>query len=157
MEQLREYLPQYVVSNTIAVLVLWLAWKKPTAARMCLGVIFLGASLFNAYTAATTPEDYLGYERFAVLESYRQFIRGWFAKHTGPMVLSIAAGQFVIAIGMFLNRKLKRMAIVGAVVFGLAIAPLGVGSASPCSILLAISAVLLWNRGHGHRYKEQPD
>ena len=76
---------------------------------------------------------------------------------TGPMVLSIATGQFVIAIGMFLNRKLTRVAIVGAVVFGLAIAPLGVGSAFPCSVLLVISAVLLWNRGHEQRHKEQPD
>ena len=146
MEQIREFLPQYVVSNAIAILVVYLAWKKPAVARMCLGVIFLTASIVNTYTAVATPEVYLEYERFAVLESYRVFIRGRFAEHTRPMVVSIATGQLAIAIGMFADRKLTEMAIVGTVVFSLAIAPLGVGSAFPCSVWLAIAAILFYCR-----------
>ncbi len=128
-------------------MVLYSAWKKPTAARWCLCIIFLAASLFNAVTAVATPEVYLDYERFAVLKSYRQFIVGWFADNTRLMVISIAGGQILIAMGMFLNGRFLKPAITGTVFFGLAIAPLGIGSAFPCSILLATAAVLLWNQG----------
>lgn len=146
MDQVRDFLPQYLASNAIALLLLVLAWKRPTAGRISLGVVFLAAGITNAYTAIDAPGSYLDYERLALLELYREFIGGWFAAHVRPMVMLIAAGQVAIATGMFLNRALLRPAVVGALVFLLAIAPLGVGSAFPCSILLAMAAALLWRR-----------
>ena len=38
-------------------------------------------------------------------------------------------------------------AIVGIVVFSLAIAPLGVASAFPCTVVLPIAAIMIWNNG----------
>ena len=147
MELLYEYWLPYTISNSIALIVLVLAWKVPTAGRIALAVIFMLASIVNTYTVLTTPEDYLAYKDFAVLEIYRQFIDGWFAKHTQAMVLPIAAGQLLIAVGMLsMSGRLLKPAIIGVVIFGLAIAPLGVGSAFPCSVLLAIAATLLWRK-----------
>lgn len=120
MEQLREYLPHYLISNSIAIGLLLLAWKRPKAARISLSMIFLAASCVNSYTAVTNPLDYLNYERLAVLEIYRKFIRGWFAGHAQIMVLTIAAGQLGIALGMVFNGRFLKPTIVGAVVFLLA-------------------------------------
>lgn len=144
MEHLQEYWVHYTISNVIALTVLALAWKAPIAGRISLGVIFLLASLVNAYTVVASPDAYSFYQDFAVLEIYRQFIDGWFATHAQAMVLLIAAGQFLIAIGMLSAGPLRKVAIAGVVIFGLAIAPLGIGAAFPCTIVLAIAAVLLW-------------
>ena len=145
MDQLKEYWPQYLISNSIALVVLFLAWKKPTAARLSFGVIFLAAGIVNTLVAITNPADYLNYGKFAVLQIYRDFIDSWFADHTRQIVLSIAAGQLFIALGMFMDGRFRKPALGGIVIFGLAIAPLGIGSAFPCSVLLAIAAIMLWN------------
>ena len=151
MDPFHEYWIHYTISNTIALTVLGLTWKVPTAGRISLGVIFLLASVFNTYTVLNTPEAYLFYKDFAVLEIYRQFIDGWFTTHTQAAVLPIAAGQLVIAGGMALGGRSIKLAIVGVVIFGLAIAPLGIGSAFPCTILLALAAILLWCKHHCRR------
>jgi len=146
MEQLQEFWPQYLISNSIALVVLLLAWTKPAAARVTMSVIFLAAWAANTYVAVTDPADYLNYAQFVVLDAYRNFIHGWFADHTRGAVLSIAAGQFCIGLGMLVGGRLLKPAVVGIVVFGLAIAPFGIGSAFPCSVLLACAAIVLWRR-----------
>lgn len=93
MEHLHEYWIHYTISNAIALTVLGLTWKIPTARRIALGVIFLLASIVNTYTVLTTPEAYLFYKDLAVLDIYRRFIDGWFATHIGTVVLPIAVGQ----------------------------------------------------------------
>ena len=101
-------------------------------------------------TNAQSVLHYLFYKDFAVLDIYRQFIDGWFATHAGAVVLPIAAGLLIIAGGMFLGGRLITLAIVGVVSSGLAIAPLGIGSAFPCTILLAFAAIHLWVKQHGN-------
>lgn len=59
------------------------------------------------------PLHYLNYERLAVLYIYRKFIRGWFADHAQIMVLTIAAGQLGIALGMAFKGRFLKLAIVG--------------------------------------------
>lgn len=147
MEHLQEYWRQYLTSNVISLVVLLLAWRRPSAARIGLGIIFLAASVANTHLAWTNPAEYLDFRDFAVLEIYRRFIDGWFAAHTQPFVLSIAAGQLFIGLGMILGGRLLKPAIVGIVVFSLAIAPLGLASAFPCTVVLAIAAIKIWNHG----------
>jgi len=151
MEHLHEYWIHYTISNVIALTVLGLTWKVPTAGRIAFGVVFLLASIVNTYTVLTTPEAYLFYKDFAVLELYRQFTDDWFATHAQAVVLPIAAGQLLIAGGMFLGGRSSKPAIAGVVIFGLAIAPLGIGSAFPCTIILAFAAILLWGKQHGRQ------
>ena len=153
IEQWQEYFIPYSISNAVALTVVLLAWKVTTAARIALGIIFLLASITNAWVTATNPTDYLNYRNFVVLNSYQEFIDGWFADFTRPIVFGIAAGQLLIAVCLFLSGRMLKLGIIGVVIFGLAIAPLGIGSAFPCSIVLAIAAALLWRRHDTARFR----
>ena len=59
-------------------------------------------------------------------------------------MLPIAAGQLAIALMLIVNRRItRRIAVFGAVLFLLAIAPLGVGSAFPFSITYAAGLLVM--------------
>ncbi len=108
-------------------------------------MLFAWAAATNTNTALTTPWVYLEYADLAVLEVYRSFILGWFSAHVAPMVLAIAAGQAVITVLLALPRPWRRLGVLGAIVFLMAIAPLGVGSGFPFSLTLA-AALLVFDR-----------
>jgi len=149
-----EYLLPYAVSNAVALLLLGAAFRKPEWVRWASIVIFLWAAWTNARLALTNPLEYQGFEELALLEPYRHFIVGWFRDHTASLVLPIAAGQFSIAALLLRNSEWSRRAGAGgAVVFLLAIAPLGVGSAFPFSLTygaaLVVMARRLGERGRG--------
>lgn len=140
---LQEYLIPFLVSNVIALLLLLTAWRAPRWARWSFVIIFLAAGAFNAITAANTPEAYLTYAEMA-LPVYRNFILGWFAENAQLMVTLIAIGQVAVALLLSLHGTWFKLGIIGGIVFLLAIAPLGVGSAFPCSLLLAIALYLVY-------------
>ncbi|HUF48452.1 MAG TPA: hypothetical protein VMM93_11600 [Vicinamibacterales bacterium] len=94
-------------------------------------LIFLWASVVNTQTALDEPRVYLEYAALTPSSRYRDFITGWFSQHITAMVVSIAAGQFAIAVLLALPRRWRLAGVIGAVTFLLAIAPLGVGSGFP--------------------------
>jgi hypothetical protein len=104
--------------------------------------IFVWAASVNTITVAREPWVYLAYGALTPSALYREFIDGWFSAHIQPFVLSIAAGQLTIAILLSRSGDARWLGIVGASVFLLAIAPLGVGSGFPFS-LIAIASLLL--------------
>ncbi len=141
-----EYLVPYLASNVIAIALVLLALKQPRVTRILFVLIFLAASFFNSYSVITDPIAYLMYGDLTFLDLYRRFIFGFFSQHTQAVVLTIAAGQFCIA-GLLASRdRLRKWGVAGGVIFFLAIAPLGIGAAFPCSLLLA-AAILLMHRG----------
>jgi hypothetical protein len=81
-----------------------------------------------------------------VLGIYRDFILGFFAEHIQLLVMGVAACQALVAIGLAVGPPLARIGLVGAACFLVAIAPLGVGSGFPSTLLLAGGAILLWRR-----------
>lgn len=137
----------YSVSNLVALLLLWAAWKKPSWARALFFLLFAWAAWFNTTTAMSTPAVYHGYAQYAFLGFYSRFINGFFAEHTTPFVLAIAAGQAGVAIGMLATGALFRAGALGGIVFLLAIAPLGVGSAFPATVIMAAGIWLLYRAG----------
>lgn len=137
----------YSLSNLVALLLLWASWKRPAWARLLFFLLFGWASWFNTTTALTTPEVYQGYAQYVFSYTYEAFIRGYFARHTTPLVLAIAAGQVLIALGLLAKGWLFRAAAAGGVVFLLAIVPLGVGSAFPGTLLMAAGMTLLYRAG----------
>jgi hypothetical protein len=79
-----------------------------------------------------------------VSATYRAFIQGWFREHTASLLLPIAAAQLVIALLLVRNTVgARRIAVLGAVIFLLAIAPLGVGSAFPFSLSCGLAMVIM--------------
>jgi hypothetical protein len=98
-----------------------------------------------------SPRVYLEYANLSFLGIYRDFINGFFAQHIQAFVLSVACGQFLIFLGLCLNNVLTSLACLGGAIFGLAIGPLGVGSAFPATCLMAIAFLILF-QFHEHRY-----
>lgn len=140
---LQQYLIPLLISNAVAILILIAAFKAPRWARWAIVLLFLWASFTNAYTATTNAEVYLEYAPMAI-PWYRSFILGWFAEHVRAMVTLIAIGQFTIAVLMSLRGIWLNLGMLGASIFLLAIAPLGVGSAFPFSLIMVVALYVLF-------------
>jgi len=141
--------PEYMLSNAFAIVVLLLAIKRPFGARALLLMLFAGAALFNIYMATRHPEKYLVYGDLAAFPLYETFIKGSFSRHIMAYVLPIAIIQLLISTGLFMKGKWQHIALIGAIVFFVAIAPLGAGAAFPFTIILAIAClVLLFSHSH---------
>ncbi len=141
-----EFLGPYLGSNIISAALVFAAVKWPRVTRVLFVTIFFAAGVFNAYTAITEPEAYMMYADMAVLDVYRNFITGFFGSHTQIIVLTIALGQLGIAALLCGDNRLLKVGVVGGVMFFVAIIPLGMGSAFPASLLMAIAIVLMWRR-----------
>ena len=141
-----EYLGPYLTSNAIALALVLIAWFWPRVARYSFALIFLAASIANSLVVLKDPAGYLEYGQLTFSALYRTFIDGFFSRHTIPIVLSIATGQLCISLLLAFGRRLWLLGAFGAMVFLLAISPLGVGSAFPCTIVAAIAVVLIIRR-----------
>ena len=129
----------YIISNAIAVTMLFVAWKNVRLARLFFFLIFSWASWTNWKTTLFSPETYLGEADLTFFNFYREFIFGWFSRHITAVVGFIATCQAMIAVSMFLKRWWLKTGCVGAIIFLLAIAPFGVGSGFPCTMVLAVA------------------
>jgi len=141
----REYLVPYLVSNGVALAILALAFMRPRAAKWIWVAIFIWAAAINTLTAHQTPLVYLVYGVLTPSAFYRHFIENWFSQHILVTVQTIAVGQLVIALLLGSGGRARRLGVIGASIFLLAIAPLGVGSAFPFS-LTAMASLLVMER-----------
>ena len=146
MEALKEWLLPYLISNIVFGLSVVAALKKPMWARIFLGGFFLWASYFNSTSSVASPEIYLNYARLDALPVYSRFILGFFSQHITVFVFAIAVGQFMIFLGMIFNRTFTKLGCIGGAIFGIAIAPLGVGSAFPATVSMAIAFFILFKK-----------
>ena len=138
-----EFLGPFIGSNVVAGLLVLLAWWRPTWARWAFAAVFLAAGVFNALTVRGEPEAYTSYAQWALLDPYRTFIQGSFSEHTAAFVTVIAAGQLLVGALLALPRPWRDGGLAGAIVFLLAIAPLGAGSAFPATVVMALAVVLI--------------
>jgi len=139
--------PESVLSNAISMLLLILALKRPVTARTLMSILFIGAAFFNGYTAIIHPGTYMVYAELAALPAYESFIRGAFSRHISTFILMIAIAQLAIGICIAGREVLSKAALAGAIIFLLAIAPLGAGSAFPCTVVLAAACAVLLIKG----------
>lgn len=143
MDLLQEYWVPYTISNSIAIVLLLVAIWRPRLARFLFMLIFAWASWINYTTVHNNPEGYLDYASFTPFDSLKDFIMGWFQENITVMVTLISFGQGVIALGMLLKGWWVKLACVGVIIFLLAIAPLGVGSAFPFSIIAGAASYFI--------------
>jgi hypothetical protein len=141
----QEYLATYLIANLVGLAILGVAFWRPAIARWMWVAIFVWAASVNTITAAREPWVYLAYGALTPSPVYRDFIAGWFSAHIQPVVLSIAAGQLTIAILLSRAGDARWLGVIGASLFLLAIAPLGVGSGFPFSVT-AIASLLVMER-----------
>jgi len=134
-----------VISNIVglAMLVVCLRWR--TAGRVLFVALFLWAAQTNMRFALTQPTVYLEYARWAI-EPYQRFILGSFSQHVTSLVAMIAVGQLAIALLVAARGAAAALGLLGAVVFLVAIAPLGRGAAFPFSLTVSAAAIVLARR-----------
>lgn len=137
------YLVLCIISNIIALLMLLAAWKHYRISRLMFFLVFVWASWTNWNEAIIAPQFYLDYAGLTFSDLYRDFIKGWFSWHITLAVGFIATCQALIAISMLLKGWIFKTGAIGAIIFMLAIAPLGVGAAFPCTLILAVAMWLL--------------
>jgi hypothetical protein len=136
----------HLAAVVLSALLLLAAFRKPGLARNLFAVLFGWAAVVNWLTVLETPRVYLEYAPLAVLQAYRDIILGAFADHIRLFVGGIATCQGLMVVGLLLGDVWARMALVGAVVFLVDIAPLGVGSGFPSTLLMACAAGVLLTR-----------
>ncbi|QIP15140.1 hypothetical protein G8759_22200 [Spirosoma aureum] len=128
----------YVVVNIFSVTQLIGSYRWPAITRVLFFLLFSLAAFVNIRNALETPWVYQSYADYAV-PMYSRFILGPFDSFTTPIVLSIGIGQILIAFSMFMKGDWFRLGCLGGLVFCVAIAPLGFGSAFPSSLLFAMA------------------
>jgi hypothetical protein len=131
-------------STIVALLMLIVSVRDRRIGRKLFALLFAWAATANAWTALNSPLDYLGYGAFAISDVYRWFIFGFFGQHVTAIVLAIAIGQACIAVSLLNRGRWQRVGLGAAIVFLLAIAPLGVGAGAPATVILALGAGVLW-------------
>jgi len=132
-----------MISITLAIAMVLVSWHYRLAGRIFFVLLFLWAAQVNFLTAFSRPDAYLDYAPLALVDWYRDFIRGFFAQHVTAIVAAIALGQLAIAILVSLSGRGVSVGLWGAIVFLVAIAPLGVGSGFPTTLIMAWAAGLL--------------
>lgn len=138
------YLIAYIISNLFAITLLFLSFKHVKLSRFLFFLLFGWASWANWTTAINSPNDYLNYAEFTFLPLYKNFILGWFSKHILALVGFIATAQALIALLLLLKSWVYKLGVIGGIAFLVAIIPLGIGSAFPCTIVLAIALAILY-------------
>lgn len=140
---LPDYWLPYVITNIVAILLIIVCYKWPKIGKIAWGIIFILAGIFNIFMVVKDPQSYLVYRDNAV-DFYNFFIDGVFSSFTIFIVSLIGTGQILVGIFLFRKGKLYLLGILGGIIFLVAIAPLGIGSAFPSTLLMAISLVLLY-------------
>jgi hypothetical protein len=120
-----------------------MSWRWRPIGRLFFVLLFLVAAQLNFRLALTRPDEYLGFARLAYVDWYREFILGFFARHTATIVAAIAVGQLSIGVLVLLSGRALRLGLIGAIVFLVAVAPLGTGAGFPATLIMAWAAALL--------------
>lgn len=142
---IQDYWFPYTITHVITFALIFICTKWPKIGKVAWGIIFILAGIFNIYTGISNPHAYIDYGQHAV-GLYRKFIYGVFSSYTSLIVSLIALGQILVGIFLFMKRTPFLLGILGGIIFLVAISPLGVGSAFPSTLLMAISLVLLYIR-----------
>lgn len=141
------YLYMLIAFNALALFFLLAAIQWPRIARLLFFLLFGWACWMNWTTAQNNPGAYLEYAGLSFSGWYRAFINGWFSKHIPLAVGFIATCQGLIALCMLLKGRIFKAGCAGGIIFLLAIAPLGVGSGFPCTIIFAAAMAVLFQKG----------
>lgn len=146
----------YTISNGVSLLLLWSGWKKPSLARVLYFLLFAWASWMNTNGAIHSSQLYLDYAQLTFIPFYKDFILGFFSRHITFFVLTIAGCQLLISISMLMKGQLFKMGCWAAIIFLVGIAPLGVGSAFPSTLIMAGGLFLLARKDVTHYLFQSP-
>lgn len=142
----------YFVSFIVAAVIAAACSHWPhTVGRVLVAAVFLLASVVNATLALVNPQLYVEGFGPTAIPLYQAFIEGPFARNPALFVLPIAFGQLLCGLGVLLGRGVwARLALVGCIVFLVALTGLGVGCAFPANLAMALGPALLLRHRFPH-------
>jgi len=108
-------------------------------AHFLFSLLFFWVFWINYTTVRENPELNLNYATLTPVNLYQDFINGWFKSNTIFMVTFISLVQGLIAFGLLLKGWIVRLSCFGAIVFFIAILPLGIGAGFPATLFTAIA------------------
>ena len=136
----------YLLTNALALMLVFLAFKKHRVTRLVFILIFSLAGLFNLYTILINPEFFHYYADKAFLDIYSIFINGYFSQHIQLIVGLISLGQIMVAILLSAGGRFVHLGILGGIVFFVALIPLGMSAAFPAMLLFILALVVMQYR-----------
>jgi len=134
--QIEHFLVAWSIANFVSLAIGFVCFKNSKSGRRIFALVFFIASLLNTILAVFRPSFYLEYGRFSILSIYEEFIYGTFSRNTTILVLLIAICQMAVACGLLGRGIYRTTAIIGALLFLLAMIPLGIGSGFPATLFL---------------------
>jgi hypothetical protein len=141
----------FIVAHVAALVFVLAAWRWPRGTRYVAGAGFLLAGAFNVWLASTSAVTYVAAFGPHAIPIYRRFIYDTFARHTAAIVLAIATGQLAVGVLAFAPLPWRRLSYLGAILFLLAITPLGMGAAAPSTLIFAAGFALLFRERRASR------
>ena len=148
------YLTGYIISNIVSLLLLFFSVIFPRVARFLFCLLFAYAGFINWKMSMQSPENYVRASEVA-LAIYKSFITGWFSRHVLLFVGAIATAQVLIALSLLLKGTIYKIGVVGAIVFLVAITPLGIASAFPSTIVMAYAMIWLLKGQHEYIWRSR--
>ena len=123
------------------------SWRRPRLARTMFVLLFAGAAALTTWTAMTAPERAMVAADLTESPFYRAFLLGPFARRIVEWELSFACLFAFVAFGLTVRGAAARTAARAGVAVLLLLAPLGVASAFPTTLLMAGGLAALLRRG----------
>jgi hypothetical protein len=153
----RQFIVPYLASQAIALSFVGIVWRWPTIARLIAGVGFFSAGVFNLRAAIKSPQIYVDGFGPHALGIYKSFIYGTFQRHTLAFVAVIACGQILIGLLAFAPVRRRALSYIGAIIFLVAITPLGMGAAVPSTLIFAVAfgRLLYLDRSSSEEFKAE--
>jgi hypothetical protein len=146
VEQIRSELGNFIGWNILAILLLVAAAKWPKVARLLFSLLFIGGGFWNLFASLTMPQFYVDTYGHLATPPYAAFIFGPLAANVALFVVPIAISELAIGLLATGTGRALQLAMIGVMVFLLAIAPMGVGSAFPFSIFGIAAAYLVFRK-----------
>ncbi|MFW6101762.1 MAG: hypothetical protein ACOC90_10285 [Bacteroidota bacterium] len=141
-----QFMLPVILANLLAVVIMLLSYNFPRFMRFIWGLIFIIAGIVNLITVVNEPGVYVDAFGPAAIDFYKEIIYGPFNKQPGVYVALIAGGQILIGSLIWFSGFWYYLGLTGGLIFFLAIAPLGAGSAFPSTVFLAIGLIFMMRK-----------
>ena len=144
---MKGFLLPYIIFNLFSIILIFICLKRFQTGRLVFVILFISASFINFLIGLTNPEAYIKGFGHVAIPLYSRFIEGkFFLQYDRLFIALIATSQIIIAVFLSLEKKFLLTGVTGAVIFFVAISPLGPGSAFPSTIFLAVAIVILYKK-----------
>ena len=146
LAQYQEYFIPIFIGNLLAIILMLLSYHFPRVLRVVWGAIFITMGIISLITVYNNPSVFIDLIGSKPVKFYQEFINKTLLKNPGAYISLLGVIQILFG-GMIWSRKVWFiLGCIGAVLFLLAILPLGVALTFPLTIFMALSIIFLMRK-----------